>query len=332
MTFLTRQLTAVVIGAVFVLMISLPHIRLGHWRVLLRKTAVFTLTTLPFLIILLIHQAILTGDPLQDPRLLYWPWDGYGFGYDVGERPNVFQAILSPEGVVTNRFYDETQIPRGHSPARGLYNTERNWQALQTHLFGWLPLFSLSFVVLAFLIRRPNWADTTLLVVFITVVGVYVAYWASGIMYGPRYYYAALPALMLLTARGIQVFGQQIGRRPAALLVMLLVMGNFFFYMPRQLEIYHGFNFISRPDLTEVAEAMAEPAIVFVPASEGKWWEYGRFFSYNTPWLDGDVIFARDLGSEANGRLLADYPTYQAYLWRNDELVRYYHRRSVTSN
>ena len=36
----------------------------------------------------------------------------------------------------------------------------------------------------------------------VAVSGGYVAYWASGIAYGPRYFYAALPALVILTARG----------------------------------------------------------------------------------------------------------------------------------
>ena len=56
-------------------------------------------------------------------------------------------------------------------------------------------------------------------------------------------------------------------------------------------------------------------------SEENNWWEYGRYFSSNTSWLDGPVIYARDLGAEENARLLARYPDFAAYRVSGDELT-----------
>ena len=65
---------------------------------------------------------------------------------------------------------------------------------------------------------------------------------------------------------------------------------------------------------------MDEPALVFVAAAKADWWEYGAFFNGNTPWLDGSIIYARDLGADENRRLQAEFPSRAAYLWRNGSL------------
>ena len=54
-------------------------------------------------------------------------------------------------------------------------------------------------------------------------------------------------------------------------------------------------------------------ALVFVPVND--WWDYGRFFSGNTPWLDGRIIYARDLGPGKNSCLQQAYANRQAYVW-----------------
>ena len=67
-------------------------------------------------------------------------------------------------------------------------------------------------------------------------------------MYGPRYYYGALPALLLLTARGIQRAAEWLGgegKTAMALLVGLLIAGNLILNTPRVVEKHRGYNFIS---------------------------------------------------------------------------------------
>ncbi|MEZ4642575.1 MAG: hypothetical protein R3E31_07525 [Chloroflexota bacterium] len=50
-------------------------------------------------------------------------------------------------------------------------------------MFGWPPFLTLAFIWLPFLLRRPPWQDWALLLAAVGLVGVYVAFWASGLMY-----------------------------------------------------------------------------------------------------------------------------------------------------
>jgi hypothetical protein len=343
--FLTRQFTAATVGLVFGMGWIAPEL----WRALAGRRRppasedagsevgagdadsvspplprspaplLFLAALLPFLLALPLYQAAVTGDARADPRLLYWPYDRVGFGPAVGEPENVFTLTATdpPAEVWT---MDPAQPPRGHTPARGLYNLGRNLAALEDSLFGWPALVTLGFVWLAFLLRRPRAGDWALLVVALAIAGGYVAYWAAGIAYGPRYFYAALPALVILSARGVEAVAAVVGRRPAVVLLLALLAYNLY-HLPARLEGYRGYNFVRAAPRAAVEAAVERPALVFVAASGVDWWEYGAFFSGNTPWLDGPVIYARDLGPADNERLRAHFPRRTAYLWRDGQLV-----------
>jgi hypothetical protein len=139
-------------------------------------------------------------------------------------------------------------------------------------------------------------------------------------MYGPRYYYAALPAFLLLTARGIIVLGKRLDGRSgqwlAVGLTAVFITGNLLFYMPETVAGARGFNFVNGGPLTAVEEAIEGQAIVFISGNPESWWEYGQFFSGNTPWLNGRIIYARDLGEE-NDQLLDLYPERAVYCWNS---------------
>lgn len=329
MLFLTRQFTALTVGVSF----GVGWAAITGWRdrdighlpaARLRRLAISVLVlfavTAPFALILPAYQAAVTGDPFTDPRLLYWPYDRVGFGPGAGEAQNVFTFTPTSAGLAQQWTDDPSQPPRGNTPSLGLYNLGRNLDALENELFAWPPLFTLSFIWLAFLLRRPAAADWGLFIVATAIAGGYIAYWAAGIAYGPRYFYAALPALMILTGRGINALAAATSRRATAVVVLAL-----FAYgwagLPGRLESYRGYNFVSREDRAAIEQVVDHPALVFVTVSEVDWWEYGSFFSGNTPWLDGDMIYARDLGAAENERLRAAFPGRHAYLWRAERIT-----------
>jgi hypothetical protein len=274
----------------------------------------------PFALALFAYQAAVTGDPLTDPRLLYWPYDRVGFGPEFGEPENVYTFWQSDAGPAIQWATDPAQPPRGHTPSRGLYNLGRNLDALEEQLFGWPALFTLAFIWPAFLLRRPAAADGVLLLVVLAIAAGYVTFWAAGIAYGPRYFYAALPALVILTARGASALGSVAGRRPVAVILTLLVAWNLL-HLPARIESHRGYNFISAEPRAAVESAISPPALIFVTASAVDWWEYGAFFTGNTPRLDGDFVYARDLGAAENARLQAQFPGRAAYLWRDGRLT-----------
>ncbi len=326
--FLTRQLTAVAIVAPFFLFTT--WISPLPWRSRLQKGAVWLAGLLPLLALLLAYQWAVTGDALQDPRLLYWPYDKLGFGDDVGEASNLVEIILLDEapGYAIAWRTDPSQPPRGHTPQRGLHNILRNWQVLQTDLFGWLPLLTFSFLWLAFVLRRPSATDWILLSTLAALIAAEAFYWHSGIMYGPRYLYGALPALVLLTARGARALAHTLGGRTGwwltAVLLLLLISGNVAGTLPQYAQAYQGFNFIEgdKVALVETAVPPHEQALIFVESPTGNWWEYGELFLGNERHLNGRLIFARDLGQAANRALRALYPNHAAYRFNGSELTR----------
>jgi 4-amino-4-deoxy-L-arabinose transferase-like glycosyltransferase len=340
MAFLTRQPAAVAVGVPFIAITMLPALREGRARAAFSRAAILTIAALPLVVLLFAYQYAITGHAFEDLRQRYWSFDRLGFGEEPGMDENAFTIDDVNERAAISWYYDPSQPPHGHSPARGLYNTERNWLSLEINLFGWLPFITLAFCCLAFVARRPNWADVSLLAVAASLIGIYVAYWAAGTSYGPRYYYAALPAFLLLTVRGIQAAGDriaagpsdagfhgagpngQIGRLVMGILVVAFVLGNLSITLPAFAKWYQGYNFIDRPSPALAEEGQDEQAILFINVTDkNNWWEYGRYFSSNTPWLDGPIIYARDLGDRENGRLLALYPNFQAYGISGDQIT-----------
>lgn len=319
MLFLTRQVTAVVIGASFVggLLLVEGWSRRVSLASLSRQGIVLLAGTAPFVLLLLGYQAALMGSPWEDPRLLGRPFDRPGFGPDIGEPQNVFSLQEIAGDAAVTWYTDPSQPPRGHSLARGLYNTEQNVEALAGQLFGWFPLFALAFCWLPFLLARSGRYDWLFLAVLVAVLLVYVSYWTTGIMYGPRYYFAALPALLLLTALGLQALAKTWGGAGTALVLAAILLLALSTYWPRALREMRGYNFIDGADRAFVEEQLSGPALVFVPVQH--WWDYGRFFSGNTPWLDGEIIYARDLGPAQNRCLQEAFPGRASYLWRPEE-------------
>jgi hypothetical protein len=175
-------------------------------------------------------------------------------------------------------------------------------------------LIALAFCWIPFILSRPQNQDWVLLAVLLAIITVYVAYWTTGIMYGPRYYFAALPALLLLTARGLQTLKDRFGLFATAAVFSVIVVLALFFYWPQALFSLKGYNFIGAEEKWLVEKQVEKPALVFIPTED--WWDYGRFFSGNTPWLDSSIIYARDLGGEKNSCLQQTYPERAAYLWQ----------------
>jgi 4-amino-4-deoxy-L-arabinose transferase-like glycosyltransferase len=324
MIFLTRQMTALAVAGPFALATTVARPGDVAWSRRVKELLALAAVAAPLAALLLLYQAAVTGDPLQDPRLLFWPYDHLGFGQDIGQGQNVVTYDNVQGETILVWQNDPGQPPRGHSPARGVFNVERNWQQLQSHLFGWLPTFTLAFAWLVFALGRTRRGDWIFLISALSLMLVYVFYWADGVSYGPRYFYAALPAFLLLVARGIRTgaafAGRRSGRWAVGLIVAAFVAGNFVVYSPPALEELKQYNFVDPARVAAVETAIDGLALVIVSEQQGDWWEYGSYFTANTPWLDGRIIYARDLGSVANDRLRSHYADRTAYLLRDGHL------------
>jgi hypothetical protein len=236
----------------------------------------------------------------------------------------------------------------GHSFAAGLMNTETNLALLALVLHGW-PLFvGLLFAALPFVLGTRARCDYFLLSGVLAIVAAWATYRGVFIMHGPRFWYEAVPYLMLLSARGVQRFvecvgalGNVVGRwmsprrvvdaRSGAAIVAASVVAALIAYsadgwtlgrheafppiefVPRTMSELRGFNGADARLAKLAAKNEIHHALVFVRDC-ANWQCYGTVFWRNTPRLDGDVVWARDLGAKSDAALLQAFPGRRPYL------------------
>jgi 4-amino-4-deoxy-L-arabinose transferase-like glycosyltransferase len=219
------------------------------WKTLLWLPAGF----IPAAALLPLYWWAITGDPTFNAYVLVWPYDRIGFGADIG--------------------------PYGYGLKVALFiNTRLKLTTLAAGLFGWPGWTNLIFVPIPFLARRANRWDWLLVGTILALIFIHTFYWAYGGDDGgfPRYYYEALPALLLLTARGILISIEFLNRLTlpvaggkfklgwlAVGLILLLVAYSFVWTLPPLLAAQKGKYNITPAPLEVVARANpAEPALI----------------------------------------------------------------------
>jgi hypothetical protein len=178
-----------------------------------------------------------------------------------------------------------------HTPLRGLLNVLKQAGAGSTILLGW-PLLSLVPAFAVILDKRARRATWPLYTAILMIVPFMFIHYAAAIDYGPRHYYAALPAFALLTATGFAVLVRKWGKRASWTIAALYVVSTFLIYIP------DGIRLRSRPwqaiDSIPVQLARTEvepPAVVFMEASEHGYPNIMSGLLATDPFLGGDVVF-----------------------------------------
>lgn len=307
--FLSRPFTALGLMVPWVVL-ALSRLRGATWR---RSVIVLAGASALGPLGLAAYQAALTGSPWQSTYTLYWPYDRPGFGPGIG-------------------------VLGAHTPAQGLANIAENLGALQEWLLGWpAPLGLVPFVlglapVVRVLVRRGDrtLADAERWTVLLaasagSLVVVHGAYWTSGLMYGPRYMFEALPAWLLLSGKGLWWLGEvgdrwlgaSAGRRAGITGVLVVTAALAVFdalvTLPRTFGQHYAWYGASGRHLAAVRAAGLTRALVLVRERPGAWTTYGSVFAANDPLLEGPLLFARDLGP-ANSWLLERYAGRPVYV------------------
>ncbi|GAB4531303.1 MAG: hypothetical protein Kow0063_10400 [Anaerolineae bacterium] len=226
---------------------------------------------------------------IGNPYTLLWPYDRPGFGPNFG--------------------------PEGYTLADGLRYLRLNLKALATSFLGWPGYTNVVFLGLALIFGlRERW-NYLLLATFLTLALLHVSYWYYGGRDAgfPRYYYAGLSMLLLLTARGVELSisalrrlylrfrlpyaktiaqaNRPVVRLPVYLALIGLVLYNGLVFLPPNLLAFRGKSGITAAPLRVVQEANVTHALVFVTNVE-HWYDFAAFFSANSPTLDSDVVYA----------------------------------------
>jgi hypothetical protein len=259
-----------------------------------------------------------TGSPTTLPRILFDERDNrYGFGEDVG-------------------FYGR------HTLGSGLVNADEMLTSLGIVLFGWPFAIALALIVMPFVLRRArtwDWVHGAIVVGFILA---YIGLYYHGITYGPRYYLDALPAIVLLAARGFvalagaaAALGRDVGRQrarsraelAALLLCVALIACNVLYFWPQQQRL-HGWlarqpgrgdlvlgEFIERRMAGRVS---AVPNAIVVTRDRGLMDILGPM---NCPRLDCATIFAYSPDKASDAALRGYFPGRDWYFARDREGV-----------
>jgi hypothetical protein len=134
---------------------------------------------------LLAFNAATTGSPLRSGYEARWGNSGWGFGTSQWGPP--------------------------HTPAQGMAHTATNWDAAAKYLLEW-PIPSLLPLLGLLALRRRTPMDGLLVGILVAVSAAYFPYFFQDLCFGPRFLYAAMPALILLSARGLRGWGLYLAR------------------------------------------------------------------------------------------------------------------------
>jgi 4-amino-4-deoxy-L-arabinose transferase-like glycosyltransferase len=258
----------------------------------------------------LLYNRALTGSPALLPRRLFSATENsYGFGEGVG-------------------FYGR------HTLGGGLVNADEALTSLTIYLFGWPFYLSLALIALPFLLRRARARDLLHGAIVGAFVLAYIGLYYHGIALGPRYYFDALPSLVLLTARGFVALagataalcraGGRRDTRPrarAAALVLCaaLLACNALYFWPQQTRLYRPLagrpgtgrlvlgDFIRRERAGRVG---AVPHAVVIMREPGLADIFGPL---NCPRLDCETIFAYLPVGASDAPLRAAFPGRRWY-------------------
>ncbi|MBN1889275.1 MAG: hypothetical protein JW850_14875 [Thermoflexales bacterium] len=281
---LTRPYTALAYAAPFGLWAAWQIAR-GRRPAAAGAYAVMGLIAAAFAALLLVYNHALTGQYRTELYTLVWPYDRMGWGGGL--------------------------YPGGHTLRVALMNARLDLWVTLTELLGW-PRLSWLPLLLGLILpprRRVEWA---LLAPFGALVLAQIAYWSHGApLFGPRYYYEAMPLLWLLAARGLLklwhlLAGHTKARALMAVALAVVVAVDVLGVLPARFAVWRGLHGITRQPRRQIAQQGLHNALVFVRIRH--WGDYSELAWTNELSLDGDLVFALDEGEEANRAVVAAYP------------------------
>jgi hypothetical protein len=259
---------------------------------------------LPFVALYLVYNEALTGSPWVLPRSLFDASDHFGFGDGIG-------------------------FHLRHTLAAGLVNTDEQLTLLQFDLFGWPPLVALGLLSVPFLFGRWGPWDALAALGVLGFVVAYVGYFYSGISLGPRYYFEAVPWLLLLAGRGVEVLAEVARSRLAAMVVLgLLGLYSLLVYLPLELQRRADYSampggrtvdltFVDATPLGPRLEGITAPALVL----SNDWWLFNAALSpLNCPRMPScGVLFAFAPTPADEAQLRGAFPDRQVYVTADND-------------
>ena len=260
-----------------------------------KKFLLFALSLFIFLVMFLYYNHTLTGDAFRMP----------------------FQ-MWGNEHLVRDRYGFGTHGDYTHDFDKGFNNTRINLRRLNEWLFGW-PCSILFVCALYFFYPLNKW-DYIFFTGFILLVVAYLFWWWAGEVLGPLYYYDSLVFLVILSARGLLKLIEFIdgensdtGRTGMMIFTVMLFLFSLLKFYPEKIKETYDYVFVRKTPVIAIHNQNAHNAIVFISFVQGGWFA-NRFYIHNSPELNDDILFARNLGTR-NKLLMNYYPDRNYYIY-----------------
>ena len=211
-----------------------------------------------------------------------------------------------------------------HTVAQGVKYLLGNLNALNYYLFEW-PIPSLLFVCVFLAYGKKRFWEWLLVGWVGTLLIGHFFYFFNQLHFGPRFVYEILPALILLTSRGLSVSTQFItsrwktlsyaqARNILCLMLIGLFLFAFLFNMPATAKSYQNYGedvtiqkYLNKNDVAQ--------ALVFVKERRAYWVHY----PFNAPFAE-PYIYAKDRGSE-NKKLAEKFPGYRYFIADEKKII-----------
>jgi hypothetical protein len=261
--------------------------------------------------------------------------------YNYGTTGDAFNSGYQASGDPTQQI----GFGGAHSVAAGMQNEQLQMGFLLLVLNGWPAYVGLGFVLLPFLLGTRNGRDWFLLACAVSVMAAWMLFEGAGVMYGPRYWYEAVPFLMLLAARGADraadllgsaaaylrtrsLDGDDAARRAGRAVVFALVaalIGSSVWgwllgqhttwkanFVPEDAQALRGFLGVDDRIERLVEQQHLHNALVLVENCR-EFQCYGSVFARNSPKLDGDIVYAKDIAAQREA-IVAAFPGREVYV------------------
>ncbi len=289
---LTRPFDAAIVGAVVVVYAVASLMR---DRVTLRRAVVWCgLGAVPFLVVTLIYNAHITGNPLRFPLQAAERLDTFGFGRRAMV-PDASPIDYTPHLAWTALVINARTIPK------------------------WFAGYGVGFLLAVsavWLHRRQR--EVWLLVAAVAVFPVaYFFWWATALAapgaskgLGPHYYIPAFAFLAVLAGWSLQ----ELTRRSRALGagVLVVVIAGSLLMVPSVLHTAHFTTALQRAKEPPRTVRLLKNAVVIMRAEPSNYTLVGYPFLVGDPQLADPVLYATDRGPDSV-RLAALFPTRKLY-------------------
>jgi hypothetical protein len=295
---------------------------LKNWK----KIFFFAIGFIPFFVAIFIYNYLTTGNPLLFGYIVF---NGDYHNYGFGTRGMAWYVI---KGQVFHKL-------TAFNPLTAFFNRNEDIVELNNYLFE-LPIPSILFILVLFLSRFKTKWDYLFISPLVSLSIFYYFYFFQSITFGPRFLYESLPGIMILSAKGIKILPDFIKsflikfhdinviKKKTFFLITIAFLLYLAIGVPYLIRFYSVDYWEVTTDLVKLIDKeKIKNALIFVKFDYDNEDEeiqniYGSYhygpwnsaFLLNSPLLDTDIIFARDMGQD-NHILKKYYSKKQSYIY-----------------